>query len=330
MNLENNYINQLKFISIILLSIYCISKVGYGIQDMDKSVYVATRLITNLAFPILLMVFGALALNKDMGLLSTVKKAYKLLIPSFIFWNIILAVLILIYRGFGTFPTRITTYTWFAWIIVSNVLVIPILNEFIRSEGETGLKYILSIFLITSILWSLSVQFNFSLYYIDLVFFAEPLCFMVLGYYLANKKFTCNSHKIFAISAIVFIAALVIRLYLVDIRFNNWNSYFIPIFKEFMQLSVDPFTIIEASALFLMFKTGFGKYLSKSKLVSFYSEISFSSILTLSIFCLILSIYPFTDNWINLTIIGVIVFLILNGIISFVLSKIPVLKKVIA
>lgn len=74
MNLENNYLNQLKFISVILISIYFISKVGYDIQNVNKMAYVSTRLITNLAFPILLMVFGALILNKQNGLLTTVKK----------------------------------------------------------------------------------------------------------------------------------------------------------------------------------------------------------------------------------------------------------------
>lgn len=239
-----------------------------------------------------------------------------------------MAILILIFIGLDKFPTRITTYNWFLWIIISNVLVVPILNEFIKRENESGLKYILSVFMFASILWSLSVQFDFSLYYIDLVFFTEPLCFMVLGYYLANKKFSCDDGKIFAGSLIIFAVTLAIRLYLLNYGFNEWNSYFIPIFKElFMQLSVDPFTIIEVSSLFLMFKTGFGKYLSSSKIVSFYSEITFSSILLISIFSLILSEFAFTDDWIILTVIGVIIFIVLNGIISLIFAKIPILKK---
>ena len=189
MNEKNDYINKINVLALLFISIYFISFIGYEVNPAHKLIYVLTRLVTNLGFPLLLMTFGALMLNKHDDPLGCVKKTYKTLIPSFIIWNLILGILILHYNGFDSFIKTITKTNWFIWIILSNVLVIPILSEFIHYEKEDGIKYILALFVISSILWSLSIQFDFSLYFIDLVFFAEPLSFMVLGYYLSNKEF---------------------------------------------------------------------------------------------------------------------------------------------
>ena len=257
-----------------------------------------------------------------------VKKLYSIFLPAFIVFNIILGILIFHYSGFNSFIGIITNYNWFIWIILSNILVIPILNEFFKWENETGIRYILALFFITSILWMLSVQFKFGMYYIDLVFFAEPLCFMVLGYYLDKKDFKMSSTKLFGLSLMIFLIVFFIRVLLVVKGINSWNSFFIFLYNDTkLQISVDPFTLIEVSTIFLMFKSLAGTKLSNLKIFDFYSKVTFSSILILSLFCLLLSQYTFTSNWINLTLVGTPIFLILNGIFLFILIKIPIFNK---
>ncbi len=326
MNIKNDYINKINVLALIFVSIYCISVIGYDMESSHKLIYVLTRLITNLAFPLLLMTFGSVMLTKKENPLEFVKDTYKLLLPPFILWNIILGILIIYYNGFHLFATTITHINWFIWIVMSNVLVVPILSEFINFEKENGIKYILALFIFSSILWSLSVQFDFSLYYIDLVFFAQPLCFMVLGYYLDNKDFKYSSNKIFIISLIILLITLFIRVLLIINGIAEWNSYFTQIFGTTLQISIDPFTIIEASAIFLMIKS-FDGFLNNNSLINFYSKKTFSIILALGIFAFILSKLTFSVSWIILTVLSTILFMILIGVLFFVLEKIPFLDR---
>ena len=94
MNKKNDYINKINVLALVFISIYCISFIGHDINPAHDLIYVLTRLVTNLGFPLLLMTFGALMLNKQENPLICVKKTYMRLIPSFIIWNVILGILI--------------------------------------------------------------------------------------------------------------------------------------------------------------------------------------------------------------------------------------------
>ncbi len=329
MNIKKDYINKINALALIFISIYTISSVGFGIQPSHKLIYALTKLVTNLAFPLLLMTFGAIMLKKRENPLACVKKTYEILIPPFVLWNLILAVLIIYFNGFSFFTTTITEVNWFLWIVLSNVLVVPILSEFIHFGGDDGIKYLLGMFIISSILLSLSVQLDFSLYFIDIVFFAQPLSFMVLGYYLDNKEFKSSSNRIFIISLAILAIALFLRVLLLTSGIANWGAYFTQIFGTTLQISIDPFTIVEASAIFLMIKS-LNESLKENSIISFYSERAFSFILALGIFTFILSKLALSLTWIKLTIIGSISFFIVIGIVFFLLEKIPFVKRFIA
>ena len=326
MNIQNDYMNKVNALALIFILIYCISSVGYGIESSHKLIYALCKLITNLGFPLLLMTFGAIMLKKHSNPLGCVKKTYKILIPPFILWNIILGVLIVYYNGFHFFATTITEINWFIWVLLSNVLIVPILSEFLDFDKESGIKYLLGMFIISSILLSLSIQFDFSLYFIDLVFFAEPLSFMVLGYYLDNKEFKFDSNSIFIISLIILLITLFLRVLLIRYGIAKWDAYFTQIFGTTLQISIDPFTIIEVSSIFLMIKSLNG-FLSENSIVNFYSKKAFSLILVLGIFAFILSKLTFPFGWIKFTIFWTVLFLIVIGIVFFAFERIPFLKR---
>ena len=319
MEIKNSYLDLIKVFSIILISAYVISQAGYELNASHKLTYVLTRLFSNLGFPLLLMVFGAIVLKTKEHSFAVVKKCYRYLIPPFVLLNIVLGLLILYFDGTHSFATNMTASNWFIWIVLSCVLVIPILIEFLRLEKENGIRYILGLFILTSILWSLSVQFDFSMYYIDLVFFAEPLMFMVLGYYLDNKDFNLSKKKLIIISLVIFTAALSIRTLLITNSVNEWNSFFMLLFKNTtLQISIDPFTIVEVSALFILFKSA--DVFSDSSLVNFYSKISYLFLLILPIFSIIVINLPLDMSWIHLTVIGTIAMLIISGIMLYVFN----------
>ena len=323
MNKNNVYLDNLKVFSLLLISVYFFSQVGFSIQNNHELTYNIIRLISNLAFPIILMVFGICTLNKHSDWFESVKDTFDYLIPPFVIWNAFLVLFIVFFYGFGSFITNVTTPNWFIWIILSNVLIIPILNEFIKREKDNGIKYILALFIFTSILWSLSVQFNFSMYYIDLVFFAQPLCYMVLGYYLHNYEFNISSKKFVVLMIIVLALTLSIRCLLIIKGINSYDSYFIPLFKRVMPICVDPFTIIEVSCIFLIFKSIVG--LKNNSVINFYSKISYNYLLVLSIFIVIFTNLNIKFNLLTMTLLGTVFSFIIIGIFLFILKKIPLI-----
>jgi len=326
MNIKSDYINKINVLALIFIVIYCLSYVFHDIDSSHNLIYILTRFITNLGFPLLIMTFGSLMLKKQENPLDFVKNSYKILIPIFILWNVILSIVVIYYNGLYLFVTTITKINWFMWVIISNILVIPILSEFIYNEKNNGIKYLLVMFIISSIALSLSVQLGFSLYFIDLVFFAEPLSFMVLGYYLHNKEFKLSSYKLFIICLCILLITLFLRVSLIINGTAEWNAYFTQIFGTTLEISIDPFTIIEASTIFLMIKS-LNDVFNNNLLINFYSKNIFSFILLLGIFTFIISQYTLPYSWIKLTILFTFIFLITGGILFFVLQKIPLLRN---
>lgn len=386
--LKSKYLNQLIIVSLILVSLYLFARIGYH-GPHHKRAYLIYRLFANLGFPLILMVFGALFLNKDKNLLhfdeknidsnalenicdfesnadvsesksiesentgsnrnflTALKELYSYLLPPFVFWALVCIILKALFLNLGDSPSEILidsiklffSSNWFIWIILCSVLVIPILNEFIKMEKKDGLNYFIILFVIASILWSLSKHFNFSLYYIDLVFFAEPFAYMVLGYYLDNLIDMKNHRKLFLVSLIIFILTFAIRSYLVFKGYVGWNEFFMEIFGSKISLSLDIFTIIECSAIFLMFKSiNCNEIYNKisnanlvNKILGYLGRNAYPLFLVLILVTSILTelklSYP--TNFLFYSIIMTIIFLVIGGILLFALDKIPYLNKII-
>ena len=320
---KRDYLNKINLFSIILISFYFILTVGYKANTSHILTYNILKVVSNLGFPLFLMTFGVYILNKKSNWFFKVKDSYKQLLPSFIFWNLILVIFIIFYEGlnFSEIYISFRKINWFVLVFLSNILVVPILSEFINLEKADGIKYILILFFISSILWALSIQFNFSLYYIDLVFFAQPFCFMVLGYFLDNLEFNIPPKKLFIIYLLILILTLSLRCLLLVSGVNKWDTYLMPSFKSTMSICFDPFSIIEASSIFLIFKSLNG-FLNNNSIINFYSMKSFSILLIFGIFHYILLNNILHMNWFVFALIFTCGFIILVGILLFILDKI--------
>ncbi|MDR2966480.1 MAG: hypothetical protein LBU74_00830 [Methanobacteriaceae archaeon] len=69
-------------------------------------------------------------------------------------------------------------------MILTVYLFVPILNKWIKNSSIHKIEYFLIIWIITRFLITFAIP-GFSL---NLTYFAGPIGFVILGYYLANKK----------------------------------------------------------------------------------------------------------------------------------------------
>lgn len=148
---------------------------------------------------------------------------------------------------------------------------------------------------------------------------------MLLGYYLTNHDFKISSKKLFILSFVLLFLILITRSLFVIKGINDWDSYFIPLFKNLIPISVDPFTIIEVSCIFLMFKS-INCILVDNKLINFYSRISFNYLLLLSVLVVIFYNLNFNSNLVAITLFGSILIFIIISIFLVLLQKIPFVK----
>lgn len=61
-------------------------------------------------------------------------------------------------------------------------------------KGMRGAKYFIVLFIISSLFYQILIFFNISSF-VDLRFFLGPINYIVLGFYLSNKKFSLSTNE---------------------------------------------------------------------------------------------------------------------------------------
>lgn len=77
-------------------------------------------------------------------------------------------------------------------MLVGIYLMLPILNSFVKEYKMKGVEYFLIIWLIIITLNTFKL---YPFYKVELSYFAGYIGYVVLGYYLANKKFKLSDKK---------------------------------------------------------------------------------------------------------------------------------------
>ncbi len=160
-----------------------------------------------LGVPLFLMISGALLLNRDYELGDFLKRRYIRVLVPFLFWAIIFPVSRMLFEGQ---PATVTNFIslyfdkdfWFVWMILGVYLFIPIINSFIKEYGMKGVEYFLLIWAAVMFLNNIG-QYPF--HQLELSYFAGYLGYFVLGYYLANKKFSLSNSRLLKISLLIFV-----------------------------------------------------------------------------------------------------------------------------
>lgn len=349
------YIDQLRALAIIavvcahIALIWMNSKTG----NFNSIVSYVFNVFGRYGVPIFLTLTGALLLNKNYDIYGFLKKRFPRIIYPWIFW-IILAILVttLIQDSFSSFNSIIhylkfaiktfLTSRWYVWMLIGVYLVIPIINEFVKNKGLKGVEYFLVLWFITSIISCISLYFNISTYFLDLTFFAGPLGFVMLGYYLHNKKFKYSPNKLVIIGLILFILGIALKVILLWKGINIFACRYY-IFQTKSHLEIDIFAIIETIGMFIMIKylsinikgvTKLSKFLSTGKIRKLTNSLSRSSFGIYLNHYIIISII--TSLSLNLTghnalkwipFLTVIVLITSWGLI-LIINKIPFMRKI--
>ena len=317
------YIDTLKFIAIFAVIAIHVFAFGKGIEVLNFDI-TKFHQIFHFAVPIFLMITGALFLNKEMELKEFLTKRTIRIVYPLLLFTIIIYLL--------QFSNNILSYYWYSWMIIGALFAIPIINKFIQYSSEKEILYYICIFIIFSIIGQITNLFNIQSA-LDITFFYNPVSYLILGYYLSNKKIDYSENKIIIFSILAFIVSTLLRMHFGSFHYTSE-------FHTYLDLSI--IQILQACSVFIFIKTVYSmkktpiyKILDQKYCKKYILSVSRASYGMYLIQAPLLHIIKQkfkllemsgTQSLILILIITITVFII-SWIIVLILSKIPILKK---
>lgn len=256
------YLDYLRVLAIFAVLLNHISTFCNGGTAFNSSIAMFYNSLGRIGVPLFLMLTGILLLNNKLPIKDFIKRRYPRVIIPFLFWIglFILFYIFVLNPSWGSQKAIkfavdcFFTARWYVWMILGVYLIIPIFAAFIKGTKLEGVKYFLIIWFITSILFTISKIFDFSLYYLDLAIYSGPIGFLMLGYYLHNKEFNISPKKVVIISLLVFILFTLIKTFIAIDYLSISYSFRYYIFTEKSHLENDIISIIQVAAFFLIVK----------------------------------------------------------------------------
>ena len=323
------YYDNLRVLAIFgIIAIHVFQLWHHGEKVNGMYIYMFSEIV-RYAVPIFLMLSGALLLNRDIDLNNLRHKLTRITYP-FIFY-LIIAFALSIFTDYE-FSSNILSYNWYFWLIFGVYLSVPIINKFIQHASIREIEYFLVVFILAAIFYQFVLYYNIDNFF-NLNFFAAPIGFLVLGYYLSVKDFKIDSRKLIALMLLVFVFATSMKMIstgaIMPKSFAlNYEATQTAVLNSWVDVSI--FVILQAGSLFVIFKnlnfTGFrkavvsisnlsyGMYLINS-IVMFYITPFFTALprngFEICIVIVLMSIFVFFVSW----------------AIVWVLSKIPIVGK---
>ncbi|WP_295723433.1 acyltransferase [uncultured Methanobrevibacter sp.] len=322
-NKRIEYIDNLKFIAILAVIVaHALSLIG-GAEVLHFRLAKIDQLC-RFAVPLFLMITGALFLNKDIILKDYLKKRVIRVIYPLIFFTVLIYI--------SKITNNVLYYYWYSWMIIGVLLAVPIINKFIQHSNEKEIEYYIIIFIIFSIFNQVCNIYNIK-YALDISFFYTPVSYLILGYYLFNKKTNTSPNKLIILSVVLFIITSVIKM-----KTGNYN--YSHEFHTYLDLSL--LQIIQVTSVFIFIKSIYDKkgilykFLEVNIIKKFNLSVSRASYgMYLVQHPIIFGILPPLVKPMKLTgtqsfifyIITVITVFIISWLLVLILSKIPFIKK---
>lgn len=177
--------------SLRVLAIVCVvlmhvsTRFNVNVANFDISALI--NAFIRVGIPLFFMVSGALLIGKSNE--NFIGRRFNRILKPYIFWVIVYFLVgILLFNG--TFSLNyfldillvkasITTHFWFIYCLLGGYLLIPIVNGYLKIEKDKGLKYLLVLLLLCTVLTSLDkfVDLNvsqFKIIFINLPFLKTP------------------------------------------------------------------------------------------------------------------------------------------------------------
>lgn len=249
------YYDVLRTVAIFaVIAIHAFQVWGRGPQILHFPIFAFVESV-GFAVPLFLMLSGALLLNREIELGSFIKHRLVRIVYPFIFFMIML--LIVLSLNGSAISYNIFSYYWYFWLIIGVYLSLPIINKFIQHASKKEIEYFLVIFILASIFYQIILYTGIRDQYLNLNFFAAPIGYLILGYYLAHYEINMDSKKLVILMGIVFIAVTLVKVlaaanYLPQNLIVNYDATQTKVLASWLDVSV--FKIIQAGSLFVLFK----------------------------------------------------------------------------
>jgi len=331
------WLNILKILACFNVIINHVSIIKIGNTNNEILFHCIQFALSKVAVPIFIMITAALLINKKIDFKYITEKIFKIII-------ILISLSFLVYFGkyiFGTgsfnvfdftqkfFTSSIISPYWYLYMLVGLYLMIPILNKMLKKLNIKDLRYIVLLSLIVpSAIVTIEKITNFYLdYSFTISFFTIIISYYISGIYLTKEKLTKKNKNIALLAFIIPILLLIIYMFLTGI-INNEISYVLDDYKAIT-------TSLPSLSLFYLIRYYFeNKKLSSKikKAINTISRLTFGVYLFHPIF--IFKIYKLEfiqliysiNNVLGIIIFEIILFTVCL-IMTYVLKKIPIIKK---
>ncbi len=311
--------------------------------SFDWTVFTAYDSIVRWTVPVFVMVSGALLLDPSRSFIPRVfyKKNLVRLITAYMFWSVIYAV-INYFRGerLRTVIGKIITgeiHLWYLFMLAGLYLCLPLLRKIIESEKLT--KYFLFLWLVFTVLIKTSrclllFYKKFCVDWLDALSSETNISmaigysgYFVLGYYLHNRSFTKKIRLLCCFSGFAGAVSTFVLTFLLSSKSGSADYSF---FDNFFLG-----TVLTAIAVFVSFKYGF----PQEKICNNYHAVGIISDCTFGIYLAHYAFFKYLDTFVFLQpvkaypviyipLVSIMIFLA-SLLISFILNKIPFLRKYI-
>ena len=326
------------------------SSANYVVKDIGSINFWVGNILDSLSrigVPLFLMISGALMLDKNYKC-STQKliKHIKKMIIFFIFWSEIYCIVsnIIISTVINHQPFNKVDFIvhfiqghyhlWFIYLIIGLYLIVPLLRLWVKNENKKSIEY----FLILSIIFTYIIQpiINIGMNFSDIfktiyTIIENQLClkyiggytsYFILGYYIHNYDI---KHK--RTVYILGIFGLIITIFGTYIISNSTQKAI----QMYDNLSLN--VLLQSTAIFLFIRTKFIN--DKNHQNIFIDTISKNSlgiyamhVLIINLTYTILQKIGLESAIINIPIVFIASFT-LSFLVTYILSKIPILKKIV-
>ena len=341
------YLDILRIFSVFCMIVLHANLTGFRYfspESFEWQVYNVFGSLVRICVPLFVMISGALFLdpNKEIPLTKLFSKYILRIVTAFLFWSVLYA----IYNAFyfeGSTKESVVQFIkevisgqfhmWFLFMIVGLYLIVPFLKKITANKKLTEyfliLAFIFALIIPLLMKWTAlgSPIFETILGNANIAFVTKFPIYYVAGYYFSINQISCRNKLIIYILGIVsIIFTIFTNSYLsiqagagfealYDYLYPNTALFTLAVFIFFRSFFEErQFSDKATRAVLLFSKCSFGIYLAHVFVLIFFNEIGFTTFIFNPI--------------VSIPLVSISIFFA-SFLISFLLNKIPVIKRYI-